>query len=76
MAKIDKDTLNSNIEYCIREYVRLYRDRDILTDKWFNGLTLEQIAEKYKLSLTYIKDIVYGIGDDILLRACNMSKTK
>ena len=76
MAKIDKDTLNSSIEYCIREYVRLYRDRDILTDKWFNGLTLEQIAEKYNLSLTYIKDIVYGIGDDILLRAYNMSKTK
>lgn len=76
MAKIGADTLNSNIEYCINEYVRLYRDRDILRDKWFYGLTLEQIAEKYKISLTYTKDIVYGIGDNILFRASNLSKTK
>lgn len=69
MAKIPKNTLNSAIEFCIDEYVRLYRDRDILRDKWFRGLSLDEIAEKYNLSTSYVKDIVYGIGDDILLRA-------
>lgn len=41
----------------------------MLRDKWFVGLTLEQIAEKYEISDTQTKNIIYGIGDKILLKA-------
>ena len=70
--KINEDTLNSNIEYCIDEYVRLVEHRDILREKWFYGYTLEQLAAKYSKSLSAIKSIVYDTGDKILLRASKM----
>lgn len=70
--KIDEDILNSNIEYCINEYVRLVEHRDILREKWFKGFTFEQLAAKYNKSPTAIKSIVYGIGDKILLKASKM----
>lgn len=69
---IDKDILNSNIEYCINEYVRLYEERDILREKWFKGMTIEQIAAEHNKSETMIKQVLYGIGDEILLRASKM----
>lgn len=69
---IPEDVLNSNIEYCINEYVRFTKHRDMLRDKWFAGLTLEQIAEKYDISTTATKDVIYGIGDKILIRAASM----
>lgn len=71
--KIPEDLLNSNIEYCIDEYVRLYEHREILREKWFGGLTIEQLSEKHQLSETRIKDILYGIGDKILIRASEIS---
>lgn len=70
--EIDEETLNSNIEYCINEYVRLVKHRDMLRDKWFIGLSLEQIAEKNGISVTATKDVIYGTGDKILLRASQM----
>ena len=71
--KIPEDLLNSNIEYCIDEYVRLYEHREILREKWFGGLTIEQLAGKHQLSETRIKDILYGEGDKILIRASEIS---
>ena len=70
--KIDEETLNSNIEYCIDEYVRLIEHRDIMREKWFRGYTLDELAAKYNKSLTAIKRIVYDEGDKILLRASKM----
>lgn len=70
--QIDEETLNSNIEYCIDEYVRLIEHRQILREKWFEGKTIEQIAELHKLSPTRIKDILYKQGDKVLLRASKM----
>lgn len=70
---INEDILNSNIEYCINEYVRIIEHRDILRDKWFYDYSLEQIAEKYNKSLTAVKDIIYKTGDKILLKASKMS---
>lgn len=67
--KIDENIRNSDIEYCINEYVRLIEHRDILREKWFKGFTLDQLAAKYNRSLTSIKKIVYGKGDKILLKA-------
>jgi hypothetical protein len=70
--KIPENVTNSNLNFCINEYVRLERHRDMLRDKWFMGLTLEQIAEKYEISDTQTKNIIYGIGDRVLLKAAKM----
>lgn len=70
--KIPDDVLNSQIEYCIAEYVRNEKHREMLRDKWFKGLTLETIAEKYDISETATKNIIYGIGDKVLLKAAKM----
>ena len=70
--KIPEDTLNSNIEYCIDEYVRLYEHRNILREKWFEGLTIEELASRHKLSETRIKDILYKQGDKVLIQASKM----
>lgn len=70
--KIPEDVLNSHIEYCINEYVRLYEHREMLKEKWFLGKTLEQIAEEHNLSVTQVKNIIYTQGDKILIRASKM----
>lgn len=67
--EIPEEVTNSSVEHCISEYVRNVNHRNMLRDKWFHGLTLEQIAEKYHLSVTSTKDIIYGIGDKVLIRA-------
>lgn len=74
--KIDEDILNSNIEYCIDEYVRLVEHRDILREKWFYGYSLEALAAKYNKSPSAIKEIVYGKGDKILLKAAKMKESR
>lgn len=70
--KIPEDVTNTSINFCINEYVRVEKHRDMLRDKWFLGLTLEQIAEKYDISDTQTKNIIYGIGDKVLLKAAKM----
>ena len=72
MSKIDDNTLNSNIEYCIDEYVRLKRDRQMMSDKWFEGLSLKELADKYDMSETAVKKVIYKKGDEILYRASKM----
>lgn len=74
MHEIPAETLNSNIEYCIDEYVRNVQHREMLRDKWFRGMSLEQIAQKYDVSTTTTKKVIYDIGDPILLRASSMTK--
>lgn len=69
---IPADTLNSNINYCIDEYVRLVDHREMLRDKWFHGLTLDALSQKYDVSVQTVKNVIYGIGDDILIKASNM----
>ena len=70
--EIPPDTLNSNINYCIDEYVRLVTHHDMLRDKWFNGYSFTELANKYQVSDQTVKTVIYGIGDDILIRASNM----
>lgn len=69
---IPPETLNSNINYCIDEYVRLVVHRDMLRDKWFHGATFEKLAEKYGVTVQTAKNVVYDIGDPILVRASKM----
>lgn len=73
--KIPEDTLNSCINYCLNEYVRLTEHRAILRDHWFEGKSTKELADKYKKSETAIKE-VFRLGDRILLRAAKMSATK
>ena len=70
--EISENTRNSAIEYCIDEYVRLKEHREILRERWFEGMTISQLAEKHHKADTSIKDIIYGIGDKILLKASKM----
>ena len=72
--KIDSNIKNSDIEYCISEYVRAYEHRDILREKWFGQKTIEELASEHNMSITAMKSIIYDIGDDILLRAAKMSQ--
>lgn len=71
--EIDADTLNSDIEYCINEYVRYVEHREILRQHWFHQATFDQLADKHHMSLTAIKKIIYDIGDPILIRASKRS---
>lgn len=48
-------------------WIKSARNRAILHDKLIDGLTYEQIAEKYKLSVRHTKTLVYRLGDFILL---------
>ena len=66
--EIPEHLTNTQVIYLIDEYVRLERDRDILKDHWFKGITLEALAEKCELSTNKIKKIIYDIGDTILLK--------
>ena len=70
--KIPEDVLNSNIEFCINEFVRPYEHREMLRERWFGAKTLEEIAELHNLSVTQVKNIIYTVGDKILVRASNM----
>ena len=67
------DVKNSDIEYCINEYVRPIEHREILYKHWFNQVTIGELARDYNISETSIKKILYGIGDKVLLKAINMT---
>lgn len=66
------DVKNSNIEYCINEYVRGVEDREILRKHWFEKKTIGELASEYNKSDTIIKRILYGTGDKILIKATKM----
>lgn len=70
---IPRDIKNSDVLHCIKEYVRLVRDRRILRQHWFMGMTFDELAEKHDVSTTVIKNVIYGIGDEVILRAAKMS---
>ena len=72
--KIDEDTLNSAIEYCIDEYVRLIEHREMLREFWFQGMTIAGIAGKHNKSETAVKKVLYDIGDKVLIRADKISQ--
>ena len=74
--KIPEDVYNSDIMYCISEFVRNVEHREILLDWWFHGYTLEGLSDKYNRAVTGIKSIVYGIGDKVLLRSVKLSRRK
>ena len=58
---------NSKMEFLIDEYVHSARDREILKDRFINGLTFAELENKHHLSERQIKRIVKK-ADCILLR--------
>ncbi len=69
---IPPDVKNSDLTYCIDEYVRNKKHRDMLKDHWYYGYTIEDLAAKYQVSTTTVKKVLYDIGDKILLRAVSI----
>lgn len=56
----------SELKHLIDEYVHNKRYREILYSHFIDGETFESIAEKFELSTTRIKTIVYKYGDKVL----------
>lgn len=52
------DRSRSEIAYLISEWVFNKRDREILIDKMLDGLTYDELADKYCLSPQRLKVIV------------------
>ena len=71
---IPEQITNSAVNHCIDEYVRLDRDRQILRDHWFGGLSFKALADKYDVTLNTIKRVIYGQGDKVILRAAGELK--
>ena len=52
---------NSGITQVINEHVHSERDRNIMIDRLVNGMCYEPLAEKYDLSVTQVKRIIYKL---------------
>ena len=62
MINLD-NVMNSEIEHFIDEYIHNSRDREMLKDRFINGLCFEPLAEKYDLSVSQTKRIIYKAED-------------
>lgn len=58
---------NSNFESWINEYIHSERDREILYERFVNGLTFAELSDKFYLSERQVKNIVKK-ADDFFLR--------
>lgn len=58
---------NSEFIEWVNEYIHLARDREILIDRFVNGLTFIELSDKFYLSERQIKRIVKK-ADSFLLR--------
>ena len=65
---------NSSIIEAACEYVKGTQNREIILDRYIELLTFEQLAEKYDLSVSTIKRIVYKYGDKVLIEAEKRTK--
>lgn len=53
------DISNDDIDQAIELWVKGARNRKIMRDRLINTMTYEKIAEKYELSVRYIKTLIY-----------------
>ena len=65
--KTMKEYTNSQIAALIDEYIHSQRDREILKDRFINGLTFSELSAKHYLSERQIKRIV-AKADKIILK--------
>lgn len=61
------DLSRSDVEWLIREYCFVARDREILKSRWLDGLTFEEIAEKHDISVRQAKTIIRKNREAVLL---------
>lgn len=60
MRNIDRfDLSRTEWERLIDDWIFNQKHRDILKDRLLNGIPFEPLAEKYNLSVTQVKNIVY-----------------
>ena len=58
---------NSEITRVIDEYIHNERNRRILKRRYIDGICLEPLAEDFGLSVTQIKNIIYG-NEDVIFK--------
>lgn len=56
---------NTDMEKAINEYVHSERDRQILKSRLIDGLTYDELSDKYHLSARRVKTIVYRAQDGL-----------
>ena len=59
------DLSRDEIVYLINQFVFSKRDREMITDRLLDGLTYEQLAEKYYMSVSQIKNIIHKTKDKV-----------
>lgn len=55
-----KEYANSQIEAVIDEYIHKKRNRELLKRRYIDGVTFEELAEEFDLSVRHTKTIVYN----------------
>lgn len=55
----DTDLSRSQIEHIIDEWIFNKKHREILVDRLLDGMTYQEIAEKYDISIQQTKNIIY-----------------
>ena len=64
-SEMIQDYSNHRVLALIEDRIHNERDRSILRDRLIHGLTYEQLAESYFLSVRQVKRIVYRGQDSI-----------
>lgn len=49
---------NSQIDRLINEHIHSHRDRQLLKSRFIDGLTYENLSEKYDLSVKQVRNII------------------
>ena len=60
-----KQYSNFRLREIVEEYIHSERDRRILVEKFCNRKTMDQIAEKYELSVSQVKRIITRDGETV-----------
>jgi len=55
------DVTNSQIAHVIDEYIHSERDRDLMKARLIDGICFEPLADRFNLSVTQTKRIVYKL---------------
>lgn len=65
MAETSVEYSNTDMENAINEYIHSERDRQILKSRLIDGLTYDELSDKYHLSARRVKTIVYRAQDGL-----------
>ena len=64
---------NSQITEIINEYIHNERNRKLLLRRYVDGITLESLGEEFELSVTQVKNIIYG-NEDVIFKHLERKK--